>query len=126
MREDLSTNSTIHQAIADRMRSFIHSVGLSTHAFATKIGHRTLSKSLHGNQAPSTKILIAVHQHYPELNLDWLITGKGHMIKEGYEQEFVSNSAQELQIAYNTQSINTLSGSIKDLTEAIKEIRSNL
>ena len=54
---------------------------LTAGAFAESIGasQATISHILGGRNKPSVEMLLRVHQRYVDINLEWLLTGKGEM-----------------------------------------------
>lgn len=99
----------------------IKELDMSKNGFATSIGHRNLTKSLAAHKAASTKILLAIHHHFPQINLDWLLTGRGSMWMDQYEQNTPLSPARDLSFAYQNQSINNLIDSLQELTEVVKQ-----
>lgn len=45
------------------------------------VARASISHILSGRNKPSFDFIQSIGQHYPELNLEWLITGKGKMYK---------------------------------------------
>jgi len=66
---------------------------LNAGAFAESIGvaQATISQILRGRNMPSTDVLLRLHQRYPNISLDWLLTGKGSL-EENYEMNNDSSS----------------------------------
>ena len=121
MSNDLSTPKNAEFAVAQRIREFIRLTGMSKNGFATTIGHRNLTKSLHANKAASTKILLAMHHHFPQLNLDWLLTGRGTMIVDTYAQTDSVDRINDSSSIYQAYSINKLVESLSELTQVVKQ-----
>lgn len=46
-----------------------------------------LSKALDRDSAIGSDVLLSLHEAFPDLNLEWLITGKGDMLKQPSTQE---------------------------------------
>jgi hypothetical protein len=118
MSKDLSTIDSFHVAIAARMRLVINYMNLSKNAFAMKIGHRNMSKSLLANKAPSIKIIIAIHEHFPEISLEWLLSGRGSMLY--YDQKSTVDTVTDTNPAYQSSSLNDLIRSLDELTKVVK------
>lgn len=58
---------------------------LTAGAFAESIGvaQATISHILgERNKYPSTEVILRLHQRYSDINLEWLLTGKGEMSKD--------------------------------------------
>ena len=65
-------------SIADRLEKFIATEKLSKSAFAKKIGiqRSTLAHFFSGRNKPSSDFFLKIKESYPELDLNWLISGK--------------------------------------------------
>ena len=65
-------------SIADRLKEFIEIEKLSKSAFAQKIGiqRSTLAHFFSGRNKPSSDFFLKIKESYPELDLNWLISGK--------------------------------------------------
>ena len=65
-------------SIADRLEKFIATEKLSKSAFAQKIGiqRSTLAHIFSGRNKPSSDFFLKIKESYPELDLNWLISGK--------------------------------------------------
>jgi hypothetical protein len=68
--------------IGQRLQAFIDHLEISNNKFGEKLGlsGSVVSHIVHGNNFGIDK-LIKILDNYPELDLDWLITGKGSMLK---------------------------------------------
>jgi transcriptional regulator with XRE-family HTH domain len=74
--------------IGERIRIFRQYKSLKQSAFAKLIGvsPSTLSEVEHGkNNAPSTSLIIGFANAFNDLNIEWLLTEKGEMIKDDAE-----------------------------------------
>lgn len=69
--------------ILERLKQFIDSKGISVAAFEKSIGmsNASFGKSLRNNGAIGTDKLENILIAYPEISPDWLLTGRGDMIK---------------------------------------------
>ncbi len=67
--------------IRDRFKMIMEREGLAAGAFAESIGasQATISHILSGRNNPSVELMLRVHQRYEDINLEWLLTGKGNM-----------------------------------------------
>nr|WP_190809729.1 helix-turn-helix transcriptional regulator [Flagellimonas sp. S3867] len=63
----------------ERIRTIITHYGLTVSTFADKIGvqRSSISHLLNGRNRPSLDFVLKVVQTYPEVNLYWLLNGKG-------------------------------------------------
>lgn len=84
----------------DRLLKFLNSEQLSSARFAEIIGVQPSSVShiLSGRNNPGFEFIQKILTHYPNLNADWLIIGKGNMFKQDNARSdlFTENSAREL------------------------------
>jgi len=69
--------------IHDRMRILIEELQLSSSQFADmlKIQRSAVSHLLSGRNKPSIVILEKIINEFPNINVDWLITGKGNILR---------------------------------------------
>lgn len=67
--------------IKDRFKLIMEREKLTAGAFAESIGasQATISHILSGRNKPSVEMVLRVHQRYTDINLEWLLTGKGLM-----------------------------------------------
>ena len=75
-----------------RLKQFLAAENISQSQFADTIGvaRASISHILSGRNRPGYDFFASVAQHYPTLNLSWLITGKGRMYgNQPYLQENV-------------------------------------
>lgn len=73
--------------IRDRFKMIMEHVGLAAGAFAESIGasQATISHILSGRNNPSVELMLRIHQRYEDINLEWLLTGKGDMSSNNSE-----------------------------------------
>jgi len=65
--------------IADRLKQIMDREGLTNGAFADKLGvaQATISHIMNGrSKYPSTEVLLKFHEVYPDVDIEWLLTGK--------------------------------------------------
>ncbi len=69
----------MNEDVIQRIRTIISHYGLSVSSFADKIGvqRSSISHLLNGRNKPSLDFVLKVIQTYPEVNLYWLLNGKG-------------------------------------------------
>ena len=67
--------------IRNRFKMIMEREGLAAGAFAESIGasQATISHILSGRNNPSVELMLRIHQRYGDINLEWLLTGKGNM-----------------------------------------------
>ena len=79
-----------HMDIAKRLEKFIQIKKLSKSAFAQKIGiqRSTLAHFFSGRNKPSSDFFLKIKETYPDLDLNWLISGKNrHTIEKNQPKE---------------------------------------
>lgn len=64
-----------------RLEQFLKAENISQSQFADTIGvaRANVSHIISGRNKPGFDFLLRMSKHYPSLNLEWLITGKGKM-----------------------------------------------
>lgn len=84
MEEIDDSKEKVKENVKARILQIMEREGLTAGAFAEniKVAQATISQILRGRNMPSTEVLIRLHQRYPDINLDWLITGEGTMSSE--------------------------------------------
>ena len=72
----------------ERIAIFIHFKKITPHAFEQKIelSNGYFSKQLKHLGSVGSDILIRIHQTYTDLDILWVLTGEGQMIKEAGQQ----------------------------------------
>ena len=105
--------------IGHRLQSFINYLEMSNNKFADTIGisGSIVSHMVNGNNFGINK-LVKIHNVYSELDLEWLIHGKGNMLKTTKEDK--ENGQKELDNNY------LLTLEIKHLQEQLKSKENEL
>ena len=67
-----------------RLQQFLSAENISQAQFADSIdvARASVSHVLAGRNRPGYDFIRSIAEHYPKLNLEWLITGKGKMYKQ--------------------------------------------
>lgn len=75
------------EEIKDRFKMIMEREKLTAGAFAESIGaaQATISHILSGRNKPSIELVLRVHQRYGDINLEWLLAGKGPMNNDAYD-----------------------------------------
>lgn len=70
-----------------RLQQFLNAENLSQAQFADTLGvaRASISHIIAGRNKPGFDFIDNLSQHYPSLNLEWFITGKGKMYKNPAE-----------------------------------------
>lgn len=73
-----------------RLQQFLSAENISQSQFADTIGvaRASVSHILAGRNKPGFDFLVGMSQHYPSLNLEWLLTGKGRMYQKSGDNLF--------------------------------------
>lgn len=68
----------------ERIEELMELLHLNPTQFANEIGiqRATLQHILNGRNEPSLKIIMAIHSKYPDVELEWLLNGKGSAIPQ--------------------------------------------
>lgn len=80
--------------IIDRLKMILERVNLTPGNFADKIGvsPATISHILSGrNKYPSAEVMLRLHETYPDIDLNWLLTGEGTLIKDDPDSMFTGS-----------------------------------
>ena len=66
----------------DRIKRFIETQNMTASGFANVIGvqRSSVSHILSGRNKPSLDFVLKLKEHYPDLNLDWLLFGTGPIL----------------------------------------------
>jgi len=72
--------------LLDRLYQYLECNAISAYAFehACGLSNGYLGKQFKGKGSMGSAVLVKIKKHYPELNIQWLITGKGNMTNKTY------------------------------------------
>lgn len=73
----------------ERLEKIIDWAGMSTHAFAMKIGMKrseNLYRIIRNKENVSIKLSMRILETYPQINRNWLIYGEGEMLNEPQDE----------------------------------------
>lgn len=84
--------------IGQRLKEFIDEKELSVLSFSERVGiqRSSLSHLFSGRNKPSIDLLLKIKKQYPDIDLDWLISGQA-IKKEAYTNS-ASEKSDELQV----------------------------
>ena len=110
-------------SVKNRVKQVIDFQGISIRQFEISIG---ASNGYYGSMKDemNSKYLRNISSVYPNISIEWLVTGEGSMLKSG-----AINSTQITQTANGnnnsqTQHVNsTLAGEVQELTRQIQELQ---
>jgi len=74
-----------------RLLQFLQAENITQSQFADilNVARGSVSHILSGRNKPGYDFIESLLLHYPQLNLDWLLTGKGKMYKDGSEEPVI-------------------------------------
>ncbi|MFK5855044.1 MAG: helix-turn-helix domain-containing protein [Bacteroidota bacterium] len=86
----------------ERVKKLLEIEQLSSSQFADeiKLQRSSLSHVLSGRNKPSLDFVMKIKKRFPEVNLDWLIFGKGHMFLSQQEKKVTSPPAPKPEIEF--------------------------
>ena len=69
--------------IIDRLYQYLHFHAWSAYAFerACDLSNGYLGKQYRGKGTMGSEVLLKIQECFPDLNIHWLLTGKGRMIR---------------------------------------------
>lgn len=85
--------------IIDRITEFRKYIGIGQTAFESSIG---VSRGYLSNiKSIGSDKLLNISAVYPQLNIDWLISGKGEMIKQREHELYIGDNNHQINIGSN-------------------------
>ena len=74
-----------------RLLQFLQAENITQSQFADilNVARGSVSHILSGRNKPGYDFIESLLLHYPQLNLDWLLTGKGKMYKDGFDEPVI-------------------------------------
>lgn len=85
-------------SFGERLKFVLDKLHYSGNAFAQVIGvgGSLVHKTLRGQNQPSVKFCMAIYKHFPEINWDYMITGRGEafLLPEKLEEKVISTDEQ--------------------------------
>ncbi len=75
----------------ERIQQFLAAENISQAQLADTLGvsKASISHIISGRNKPGTDFLVSLLQHYPELNIEWILTGNGKMYRERRRMNFL-------------------------------------
>lgn len=117
-----------------RLSQFIEMKGMNLKEFEESCGlsYGYMSKNLARGSAIGSDMLEKIATAHPDLNMNWLITGKGYMIvnpaKSSYKKdEIATQRLEEEQAIYNTknEAAELIQEGLDKLSSALKKEKAN-
>ena len=110
----------------DRIKLIIESRNLTASKFADEVGVQasSISHILSGRNKPSLEFIQKILYAYPDINYEWLISGKGTMHKEISHPTEHKEAAEAPQEAVNDLFTSSVSPEVnKEKTEKLEDIK---
>ncbi len=109
----------------DRLFEYLRHINISAYNFerTCSIANGYLKKQTKGKGTIGSEILEKIASQFSDLSLTWVITGKGKMLKDGYESSpYLSPILSEPDVSYGTgQTIKSLKEKIAILENTIAD-----
>lgn len=108
-----------------RLQQFLAAENISQAHFADTINvaRAGVSHILAGRNKPSYDFLTSVMLHYPNLSLEWLMTGKGRMYKNALTEHQEANIQEQIHAEQPVaQPINTIEPERDEITEKTESV----
>lgn len=107
--------------IVERLQEVQKFSGLSVRALAAKcsLKQQTLDKHIKGEAEPSLNTVMALASAFPEISTDWILLGKGPMLKTDKEVERINSLLDTITTLQDT--INAQRETITALSERLKQ-----
>ena len=95
------------EEIIERLETFRLHLGITLNAFANRIGlfHSSLHNYVHHKRGLALDPIIKTLYAFPELSPDWLLLGRGEMLRGDTQAGVVIEAIQELQDAINATDV---------------------
>lgn len=109
--------------IKERILQIAEFKGISKEKFTENLNQKYANyKGISKKSSPSSDVLVEILSKYPEINLEWLLTGKGEMLKNEVKKPTEADS--ELSVTQK-ELIETQRKLIEKLEEENKELKQN-
>ena len=106
-----------------RLQQFLSAENISQAQFADSIdvARASVSHVLAGRNRPGYDFIRSIAEHYPKLNLEWLITGKGKMYKQNSPTTAAAAAPAPVPVAAEPSTADSLFGDSSFATEEKEE-----
>jgi hypothetical protein len=108
----------------ERISMYLNFKSISPHSFERNINlsNGYYAKQLKNLGSVGSDILIKINNHFPDLNILWILTGEGQMINED-ESEATESQVDEFVVRYESESkrMKILEADIDKLTTVLKD-----
>lgn len=74
--------------VGERIKILADSLNITQKKLAQQIGmsQNSITNIIKGKNEPGKSFIWGITQHYPQINIDWVLHGTGEMIKENHSQ----------------------------------------
>jgi len=106
--------------LLDRLYQYLEHQNISAYAFehACDLSNGYLGKQKKGKGTMGSEVLLKIQACFPELNIHWLLTGKGRMLRQALP--YFAEGDPEMEVVQLLQErISLLEKSLKDKNELI-------
>lgn len=111
--------------VTDRLQEYLKLRQISPYTFerTCSIANGYLKKQMKGKGSIGSEIVERITEKYKDLNITWLLTGKGHMIVTSYplNEEISAIAEREQEYARNQQTERSLREKILILENALSD-----
>jgi hypothetical protein len=111
--------------VTDRLQEYLKLREISPYTFerTCSIANGYLKKQMKGKGSIGSKIVERITEKYKDLNVSWLLTGKGQMLVSNYSlsDEISAIAEKELEYAKHEQIVSTLREKILILENALAD-----
>lgn len=109
------------EEFSKRLQEVFEYYGLNASAFADKIevGRASISHLLSGRNKPSLDFVMRVVKTFPEVELYWLLNGKGSFPKQGSEPEKIKKTPTTLSRDEESTNPNSVQSSLNTSDEVL-------
>lgn len=99
-----------------RLETFLNNYGITKAQFADsiKVARPNISHILAGRNKPGYDFIVNTMKAYPNLNIEWLLTGEGEMYKDCSESPSLPNSDELFDSQAHIQEANTSQSIVKE------------
>lgn len=113
----------MEESIIQRIKSYLSSIGFSNRSLAVQLGmsEKTLNNKLNGTRGLDTDTLQKIALQFEALNINWLITGKGEMLKSSPSTKIVQANNSPYPVKPFIDSVYAVCGAPSGFSIAIKE-----
>ena len=100
------------QNINERLNWFLENQNLTASKLADKLGIQksSISHIMSGRNKPSFDFLLRLKEAFPEINLDWFVTGKGEAFENNKQETSQATLFSQQEVLTETNNIEKTAG----------------